>query len=96
MAGTGCPAGNLIGVGLLFATGMIAAWFVREGRRGQVQLWAAYALTMVWDMVGIVATSRATLRLVRWERSWRRSRWPSQRGEGWTDRGGVPARSGGN
>ncbi|MFN8663513.1 MAG: hypothetical protein U0075_16605 [Thermomicrobiales bacterium] len=48
-------AGNLVGVGLLLITGCIAAWFVREGQRGPAQLWGAYALTIGWAIVGIVA-----------------------------------------
>lgn len=47
--------GNLIGVGLLFVSALVAAWFVREGQRGPVQLWGAYALTIAWAIAGIVA-----------------------------------------
>jgi hypothetical protein len=47
--------GDLVGVGLLVGAGLVAAWFVRIGQRGPGQLWASYALTIVWAIVGILA-----------------------------------------
>lgn len=52
-------AGNLVGIGLLICTALIATWMIRQGQRGPVLLWGAYALTIAWAIVAIVANQPA-------------------------------------
>jgi hypothetical protein len=45
---------NIAGLGALIVAGALAAWFIRQGLRGPVQLWAAYAAAITWALVAII------------------------------------------